>query len=69
MAEYVLTHCEATLAENPNDEHSLSYGMAALCTLGQSERAREWMARALLLAPNDLKVRYNFACALAGGLA
>jgi adenylate cyclase len=68
MAEYVLSHCEAVLAENPNDEHALSYGMTALSTLGQAERAREWMARALLLAPNDLKLRYNFACALAEAL-
>jgi adenylate cyclase len=68
MAEYVLSHCEAVLAENPNDEHALSYGMTALCTLGQPARAKEWMARALLLAPDDLKLRYNFACALAEAL-
>jgi adenylate cyclase len=68
MAEYVLSHCEAMLAENSNDAHALSYGMTALCTLGQAVRAKEWMARALLLAPDDLKLRYNFACSLADAL-
>ena len=68
LAEYVLSHSEKAVAENPNDEHALAYGMLALCTLGQAERAKEWMARALLLSPDDLKLRYNFACSLASSL-
>lgn len=33
--------------------------------LGQVERAKEWMARALLIDPGNLNMRYNFACATA----
>jgi adenylate cyclase len=28
-------------------------------------RAREWIDRAMLVAPDDLRARYNLACALA----
>jgi adenylate cyclase len=68
MATYVLSHTEKVLAETPNDEHALAYGALALCTLGEAGRAKEWMARALLLSPDDLKLRYNFACSLAASL-
>jgi adenylate cyclase len=36
--------------------------------LGERERAREWMERALLVDPDNLNMRYNFACALARDL-
>ena len=31
---------------------------------GKTKRAREWIARALLIDPDNLDMRYNFACAL-----
>jgi adenylate cyclase len=33
--------------------------------LGQHERAKEWMQRALLVDPDNISMRYNFACTLA----
>jgi len=36
--------------------------------LGQHERAKEWMERALLVDPDNLTMRYNFVCALANYL-
>lgn len=33
--------------------------------LGQTERAREWIERAMLIDPDNLNIRYNFACILA----
>jgi adenylate cyclase len=39
-----------------------------LATLGQRERAREWIDRALLVDPDNLQMRYNFACTLCAHL-
>src|SRR6185369_13058386 len=36
--------------------------------LGEAERTREWIERALLVDPDNLTMRYNFACVLAGYL-
>jgi adenylate cyclase len=33
--------------------------------LGQRERAKDWMNRALLTDPENMNARYNFACTLA----
>ncbi|MHB8528038.1 MAG: tetratricopeptide repeat protein [Caulobacteraceae bacterium] len=33
--------------------------------LGETERAREWIERGLLLDPDNMLMRYNFACVLA----
>ena len=32
--------------------------------LGEAERAKEWAERALLLDPDNVNLRYNFACTL-----
>jgi adenylate cyclase len=42
----------------------MAYGVSALAVLGEAERAKEWMARALLIDPENLLMRYNFACGL-----
>ena len=42
-----------------------SGGALALATLGQPDRAREWMERAILVDPDNRLVRYNAACAAA----
>jgi adenylate cyclase len=33
--------------------------------LGETERATDWMNRGLLIDPDNLQMRYNFACNLA----
>jgi adenylate cyclase len=43
----------------------LGHSSIALTVLGQHERAKEWMERALLVDPDNLSMRYNFVCALA----
>jgi adenylate cyclase len=40
-------------------------GANALCMFGDTERARDWIGRALLLDPDNLSMRYNLACSLA----
>ena len=37
---------------------------SALLTLGEPERAKEWVRRAVLLDPDNLGMRYNLACDL-----
>ena len=41
---------------------------AAMPLLGDEERTREWIERALLIDPDNLNMRYNFACVLAAHL-
>jgi adenylate cyclase len=43
----------------------MSFGAGAYAALGEVERSKEWMERALLVDPDNLSMRYNFACALA----
>jgi adenylate cyclase len=42
----------------------MAYSAYALATLGEAERAKEQMNRALLIDPDDWNMRYNFACVL-----
>ena len=43
----------------------IGHGALAPAWLGQHESAKEWMERALLVDPENLTMRYNFACTLA----
>ncbi|HEY4070289.1 MAG TPA: tetratricopeptide repeat protein, partial [Sphingomicrobium sp.] len=50
---------------DPTNGTALSAGAYALATLGDKDRSREWMRRALLLDPENLVMRYNTACVVA----
>lgn len=63
-AERTLARTEAAVAREPDNGSALSLGIGALAHLGQRDRAKEWAARALLLDPDNLNMRYNIACAL-----
>jgi adenylate cyclase len=43
----------------------LTSGAHSLAVLGEKDRAREWINRALLLDPENRNMRYNAACAMA----
>lgn len=64
-AEMLLKQVERVLAEDPDNGAALSMGAASLAVLGQPERAKQWIGRAILVDPDNLNMRYNFACALA----
>jgi len=64
-AEIALARAEKTLAQDPNNGAVTGWGVGALLTLGQQERAQEWINRALLIDPDNLHMRYNFACGVA----
>ena len=60
-----LDRVERALAFEPDHSAAMGFGVNSLVTLGENERAKEWMERALLLAPpDDLNLRYNLACAM-----
>ena len=64
-AKIALERCEKILARDSSNGAALGHSSVALAVLGQRERAKEWMERALLVDPDNLTMRYNFACALA----
>jgi adenylate cyclase len=64
-AEIALARAEKVLAHDPKNGSAMGHGSDALVVLGQGERAKEWMSRALLVDPENLSMRYNFGCALA----
>ena len=63
-AERTLARVEKMLASEPDHGSALSFGITALVGLGEHERAREWIERALLLDPDNRNMAYNIACSL-----
>jgi len=61
-AGIALERAEATVAKEPTNGAALAVGATALAALGQKERADEWIQRALLVAPDNLTMRYNLGC-------
>jgi adenylate cyclase len=68
VAKITLSRAETTLKQDPNNAAAVGYGAHALAAQGESQRCKEWMKRALLLDPDNIKSRYNFACTLAAQL-
>jgi len=64
-AKMTLERTEKVIARDPTNSSAMAAGSGALVRLGEEERAREWMRRALLLDPDNLNMRYNVACGLA----
>jgi len=67
-AQITLERTEKVLALDRNNGTAIGHGSNALTVLGQAERAKEWMNRALLVDPDNYNMRYNFACSLAAYL-
>ena len=63
-ARRTLERAETALSKDPTNGAALSAGASSLIMLGDLERGRDWVERALLLDPDNLLVRYNAACAL-----
>jgi adenylate cyclase len=64
VAQVALARAEKILAQDQNNGAAMGYGVAALASLRQVERAKEWINRALLIDPDNMNMRYNFGCAL-----
>ena len=57
-----LERSEAAVAKEPTNGAALAYGAMASAAMGQKDRAAEWIQRALLVAPDNLTMRYNLGC-------
>lgn len=64
IARLALARSEKLLAQDPDDGTVTGYSAYALGALGEAERAKERMNRAILIDPDNFNMRYNFACVL-----
>jgi adenylate cyclase len=60
-----LQHAREALRLHPESSRPAQLGACVLASLGETEEAREWLARALAVDPEDNGARYNAACCLA----
>ena len=63
VANEGVARAERESLRHPEDSRPIQLGACALIALGQNERAREWIARAVAIDPDDLVAQYNAACA------
>ncbi len=68
IARITLGRAEQIVAQDPSNGQAMATAAQALAALGELERARDWMRRAMLVDPENLVMRYNFACTLAAWL-
>ena len=64
-AKTLLERTERAVAQDKSNAAALALGAGALAELGEKDRAREWMRRAVLVDPDNVIMRYNLACACA----
>lgn len=55
---------EKVIAVEPDNGSAMGYLVTSLIILGEVDSAKAWMQRALLLDPDNMKMRYNFCCDL-----
>jgi adenylate cyclase len=67
-AQQVLALTEDLVAREPDNGTALATMVGALATLGNEARARDVAARALIIDPENVLMRYNLARAFASGL-
>jgi len=67
-AKMMVSEAEKALGHDPSNGTALGIIAGGHAILGESERAREWIERAILIDPENLRMRYNFACILIGHL-
>jgi adenylate cyclase len=63
-AEIAVRRADLVLARDQNNCIVIAYSANALAALGDAENAKARRERALLIDPDNLDMRYNFACGL-----
>ena len=61
----MVSESEKAVQQDPSNGAALGMLAGGHAIAGDEERTREWIARALLIDPDNLNMRYNFACFLA----
>ena len=64
----MVSEAQKALEQDPSNGAALGIIAGGYAILGQADRAREWIDRAILIDPDNLTMRYNFACVLAAHL-
>ena len=60
-----IKRAEEAIRRHPENSRPAQLGSAGLARLGETERAKEWLERALFLDPDDPIATYNAACTYA----
>ena len=66
VSRMTLERAEKAVAQEPSNGSAIGMGAVALAMLGEKERTKEWIQRALLIDPDNITMRYNLTCALVG---
>jgi len=64
VARITVSRVEKMMVQDPNNATAMGSGAIALAALGEDERAKEWINRSMLIDPDNMNARYNFACSL-----
>ena len=64
-AEMALVHSERVIATDPTNGAAHGIGAFGLAMRGEADRLKDWIERALLISPDNMLMRYNFACTTA----
>jgi adenylate cyclase len=67
-AKMMVSEGQKAIQQDPSNGAALGILAGGYAILRDEERTREWIARALLIDPDNLNMRYNFACVLAAHL-
>ncbi|GAA3901304.1 hypothetical protein GCM10022276_20100 [Sphingomonas limnosediminicola] len=67
-AAKMVSESQSAVQQDPSNGAALGILAGGHALLGDTEKTREWINRALLVDPDNLNMRYNFACILASHL-
>jgi adenylate cyclase len=67
-ARKMVSEAQRAVQQDPSNGAALGILAGGYALQGEKEKTREWIDRALLIDPDNLNMRYNFACVLAGHL-
>jgi adenylate cyclase len=60
-----IDRAQVELTLHPENPRPAYLGASALLELGERDRAKEWLSRAMSIDPDDILTQYNVACAYA----
>jgi adenylate cyclase len=63
-AEKMVSEAGKAIEQDPSNGAALGIIAGGYAVLGEPERVREWIDRAMLIDPDNLNMTYNFACVL-----
>jgi adenylate cyclase len=63
-AKMMVAESQRAVQQDPSNGAALGILAGGYAILGETEKTREWIDRALLVDPDNLNMRYNFSCIL-----